>query len=75
MTIIEINMMIDGWQQRYYDMQDMFIVYGALPVYQVNCKKPPKYEDFIKDRPTSKKKSEFADMTLEELRLFASEDE
>ena len=74
LTIREINAMVDGWQQRYYDMQDLFIVFGAIPVYQTQCKNPPKYEDFVKDRPNYKKHNDFDGFTLEELRAFAEEE-
>lgn len=72
LTIVEINAMIDGWTQRYYDAQDLFIMFSAMPVYNVNCRKPPKYEDFVKNRD---KKTGFEDMSYEELLAFASDDE
>ena len=64
-------MLIEGWLQRYYDLQDLFIIYCALPVYQMNMKRPPNYDDFIKGRQKASKASDF---TIDELEWLASED-
>ena len=60
--------MAEGWKQRFYDQQDLFIIYSALPVYQVNCKKPPKYEDFIKNR---KEKDSLDDLSIDDIKFLA----
>lgn len=72
MCICEINAMADGWRQRFYDQQDLYILYCALPVYQTQCKKPPKYEDFIKNRPDHK--DNLDDLSLEDIKYLAEED-
>lgn len=69
--ICEIIMMIDGWKRRYYDLQDLFIMYSAMPVYQVNCKHPPKYEDFVRGRDD--RKDLFSDLTIEDIKYLAEE--
>lgn len=64
-------MLIDGWLQRYCDLQDLFIINCALPVYQMNMKRPPRYEDIVKDRHKGGKAPEF---TLDEMEWLASEE-
>lgn len=70
--ICEITAMLNGWRDRFYDYQDLLILYAALPTYQVNCKHPPKYEDFIKNRPGQKDLLE--DLSIEELKWLAEEE-
>lgn len=72
MCICEINAMADGWRQRFYDRQDLFILYAALPTYQTQCKKPPKYEDFVKGRPDHK--DNLDDLSIEDIKYLAEEE-
>lgn len=57
-TIREIDALYDGWKRRHTILEDLFIVYAALPSYRSNfLKRPPKYEDLAKNRedmPTSR---------------------
>ena len=64
-------MLIKGWLHRYYDLQDLFIIHCALPVYQMNMKRPPRFEDIVKGR---QKVGSASDFSLEELEYLASEE-
>ncbi len=69
--ICELVMMIKGWEQRYYDLADLMIVYCALPVYQMHMgKKAPKFKDFTRGRP---KEDPYAGLSHEELLALAEE--
>ena len=63
--------MMEGWQQRHDDLEDLLIECCAMPVYQMHLgRKAPRFHDLVKRR---KKRDEFADMSHDELRAFASE--
>ena len=69
--LCELVAMMDGWQQRRDDLEDLLVACCSLPVYQVHYgRKAPRFQDLIKRR---KKRDEFADMTADERRAFASE--
>lgn len=69
--ICELIAMMEGWQQRHDDLEDLLIECCAMPVYQMHMgKKAPRFQDLVKRR---KKCDDFADMTYEELLAFASE--
>ena len=52
--ICEITAMLNGWRERFYDYQDLMILYAAPPLISKLTKKPPKYEDFVRNRPGQK---------------------
>ena len=50
-TIREIDALYEGWKRRHTILEDLFIIYGALPAYRSNfLKRPPKYEDLTRHR-------------------------
>ena len=63
--------MMEGWQQRHDDLEDLLIECCAMPVYQMHLgRKAPRFQDLVKRR---KKRDEFADMSHDEMLAFASE--
>lgn len=69
--ICELMAMMEGWQQRHDDLEDLLIECCAMPVYQMHLgRKAPRFHDLVKRR---KKRDEFADMSHDELLAFASE--
>lgn len=67
----EIEAMLEGWKQRINDLDDLFIVRVALPIYQTQYgKKAPTYKDLTRGRG---KIDPYADYSEEELLWFASE--
>ena len=50
--------MMEGWQQRHDDLEDLLIECCAMPVYQMHMgKKAPRFQDLVKRR---KKFDDFA---------------
>lgn len=66
--ICEIEMMIQGWKQRYKDQQALFVLYSAIPVYNSFSKKKLRFEDFVREE---KQIDDFADLGIDELRALA----
>lgn len=72
--ICEINAYADGWLQRHCDIEDLFILYGALPTYQVKMgKKAPSYHDMTRGRKLLQSNS-LDEEPLEYLKWLASEE-
>ena len=72
--ICEIDAYAEGWLQRHYDLEDLFIAYGALPTYQVKMgNKSPTFESMTRGRKLQKKNS-LDKESVEYLRWLASEE-
>ena len=72
--ICEIDMYAEGWLQRYYDESDLFILYGALPTYQVKLgKRSPTYDSMTRGRKLLQPNSLDGE-SIEYLRWLASEE-
>lgn len=53
-TVGQINALTRAYIRRRDALEDMFIVYSALPTYQTQLKKPPTYEKLTAHRRTRK---------------------
>lgn len=55
-TIMEIEAMLDGWQRRYDKLEDLFIIFNALPVYRgAYGKKAPSYRKLTSHRRSTRR--------------------
>lgn len=66
--LCEIEMMIQGWKQRYKDLQALFVLYSAIPIHNSFSKKKARFEDFVKEE---KELDDFSDLSIEEMRQLA----
>ena len=63
-TVGELTALVDGYKRRQEAMEDLFIIYGALPVYQMQLgKKAPTYKKLTAHR---RRLHNVADITPEE---------
>ena len=63
-TITEIDAMFDGYVRRHERLEDLFIVYSALPTYRAAWgKKAPSYRKLTEHRAANKKIGEIDEET------------
>lgn len=53
-TIKEFNALVDGYMRRRDALEDLFIIYSALPTYRGTCKKAPSYKQLTSHRRRNK---------------------
>jgi hypothetical protein len=68
-TIGELEAMLDGWQRRRYQLEDLFIIYSALPTYQgAYGRKAPSYRKLTRHRRSTRRVAEIDEEDLKEWR-------
>ena len=54
-TIMELEAMLDGYQRRRERLEDLFILYCALPTYRAHWKKAPTFQKLTEHRRHDKR--------------------
>lgn len=78
MTIGQFNALADAFLRRRDVLEDMFITYSALPIYQSHFKQPPSYQDFVayrEKRPKNKQNQGIPEKNAEYWRAILKEAE
>lgn len=73
-TIAELEAMLDGWRRRYERLEDLFIAYVAMPVYQgAYGKKAPTYKQLTRHRQSTRRVQDIEEAELEQWRDIFNE--